>query len=129
MRTPRLYWLTIALCALIGAIIGWAGEKSGLDQRLAGVTGELKAEIEKASKRQAASAIGACDILFESRSIARGEVGQRILDACKPYFDYRDYSAPKAAVYALFGAMIGLFLGMFVNRQLRVAGKATWWTD
>jgi hypothetical protein len=129
VKTPRLYWLTIAVCALLGALLGWANARSGLDEKLRQVSADVQAAIIKESGRDISGAAAACEALFDSRDIAKGEVGQRMMEACKPYRDYRDYSAPKAFVFALFGAMIGLFVGMYVNKRLRTAGKARWWTD
>ncbi len=131
IKTPRSYWLAITLGGSFGVAVAYAKESSAMS---ASVKAPPAALVTKAAEYLGRSssddATSQCELLYD----ARAELGARELDLgmaeeCKPYRDFRDFWGPHAAVYALYGSLLGLFAGMFANKRLRDSAKYAYWTD
>ena len=129
--TPRIYWLAVALGALIAALIGSMREYSTMSGAIKDPPAEVVKKAEELSGQSGAGdAIAKCQSIYDARAAAGAkDVGLPRGEECKPYRNYRDFRGPTSAVYGLYGSIFGLLFGMFVNKRLRLAGKLRSWTD
>ncbi len=127
--TPKIYWVFIVMGALAGGAVACSVEHSKMQGQVKGLPAESLTQMKGVGDLAALGPVDQCAAFYEGRHAAGSESVFYAArpEECRAYRTYRDIRGPMAAVYALFGSIIGMFAGMFVNRRLRTSGKLPGW--
>ena len=127
--TPKIYWVFIVSGAIIGGITACSAEYSKMKGGVSALPEEGLAQFEEGAQLRGLPPQDQCAILQHlSENAASDSIIYGVRPAeCAAYRTYRDKRGPTALVYGLIGCILGLFVGMFVNRRLRDTGKFPNW--